>query len=83
MSDLEPLPNITLGHYRHYKGGEYEVLGIVRHSESTEAMVLYSPLYNDTGAWVRPYSMFFETIEADGKTEPRFALVKAKASPSK
>jgi hypothetical protein len=81
MSDLDPLPSITLGHYRHYKGGDYEVLGIVRHSESTEPMVLYAPLYNDTGTWVRPYTMFFETVEVDGKREPRFALVKAKGSP--
>jgi hypothetical protein len=78
MSDLEPLPLITLGRYRHYKGGEYEVLGVVRHSESTEPMVLYTPLYNGSGAWVRPYAMFFESVEVNGKSEPRFALVKAK-----
>ena len=62
MNDLEPLPQVALGHYRHYKGGEYEVLGVVRHSETTEPMVLYSPLYNNSGSWVRPYAMFFETV---------------------
>ena len=83
MNDLPPLPEITLGHYRHYKGGDYEVLGIVRHSESTEPMVLYTPLYNDTGAWVRPYAMFFETVEVDGRVQPRFALVQPKAAAGK
>ncbi|MFA6140919.1 MAG: DUF1653 domain-containing protein, partial [Hyphomicrobium sp.] len=61
---------------------EYEVLGVVRHSESTEPMVLYSPLYNDSGAWVRPYAMFFENVEINGKTEPRFALMRTKAPAS-
>jgi hypothetical protein len=75
MSDLAPLPSIELGRYRHYKGGEYEVLGVVRHSESVEPMVLYRPLYNESGLWVRPYSMFLETVEIDGKSQPRFLLI--------
>jgi hypothetical protein len=73
--DLPPLPTIALGRYRHYKGGEYQVLGVVRHSESLEPMVLYRPLYNDSGDWVRPLAMFLETLEVDGKRQPRFALV--------
>jgi hypothetical protein len=75
MDDLPPLPRIALGRYRHYKGGEYQVLGVVRHSESLEPMVLYRPLYNDSGDWVRPLAMFLETVEVDGKRQPRFALV--------
>lgn len=53
-NDLPELPSIPLGRYRHYKGGEYEVIGVVRHSESLEPMVLYRPLYNRSGCWVRP-----------------------------
>ena len=71
--DLPALPIIPLGRYRHYKGGEYEVTGIARHSESLEPMVIYRPLYNDSGCWVRPYAMFIENIEHDGKRTPRFA----------
>lgn len=72
---LSPLPALPPGKYRHYKGGEYEVVGVVRHSESKEPMVLYRPLYNDTGLWVRPYAMFVEFIEVDGRTVQRFAPV--------
>jgi hypothetical protein len=75
MSDLPALPEAPPGRYRHYKGGEYEVLGVVRHSETLEPLVLYRPLYNDSGLWVRPYTMFFGTIELDGVSQPRFALV--------
>ena len=73
MSDLSPLPALLLGRYRHYKGGEYEVLGVVRHSETLEPLVLYRPLYNDSGLWVRPFAMFIELIEIDGCLQPRFA----------
>lgn len=75
MSDLPALPPIDLGRYRHYKGGEYEVLGVVRHSETLEPLVLYRPLYNDTGMWVRPFAMFLETVEVDGAMVRRFAAV--------
>ena len=51
---LPPLPTIALGRWRHYKGLDYEVLGVVRHSETLEPLVLYRPLYNDSGTWVRP-----------------------------
>ncbi|MGE4559259.1 MAG: DUF1653 domain-containing protein [Desulfobulbus sp.] len=73
MDHLSPLPVLPLGRYRHYKGGEYEVLGVVRHSETLEPLVLYRPLYNDSGLWVRPYAMFVEHIEIDGRPQARFA----------
>lgn len=75
MSDLTPLPPAPLGRYRHYKGNEYEVLGVVRHSETLEPLVLYRPLYNDSGLWVRPYAMFFGRVEVDGVPTLRFAHV--------
>ena len=76
-NDLPELPSIQLGRYRHYKGGEYEVLGVVRHSESLEPLVLYRPLYNNSGSWVRPFGMFLEPVEHEGKRQPRFSLVTA------
>ena len=75
MSTLAPLPPIRLGRYRHYKGHEYTVIGVVRHSESLEPMVLYRPLYNDSGDWVRPYAMFHETVEYAGLVQPRFLFI--------
>lgn len=70
-----PLPATPPGRYRHYKGQDYEVLGAVRHSETEEVLVLYRPLYNDSGLWVRPHAMFFEQVEVDGRQVPRFALI--------
>jgi hypothetical protein len=67
----EPVP----GRYRHYKGNEYEVLGVARHSETDERVVVYRPLYNDTGLWVRPLAMFVEMVTVDGKPVPRFAYL--------
>ena len=75
MSNLPTLPETRLGRYRHYKGGEYEVMGVARHSETLEPLVVYRPLYNDVGWWVRPHAMFVETIEIDGRVQPRFAFV--------
>jgi hypothetical protein len=75
MSDLPPLPDAKPGRYRHYKGGEYEVLAVARHSESLEPLVVYRPLHSDTGWWVRPHAMFFETIEVEGKVQPQFAFI--------
>lgn len=74
MSDapLPPLPRTPLGRYRHYKGHLYEVIGVARHSESLEPLVVYRPLYNDSGLWVRPHAMFFEQVMIDGQTRPRF-----------
>jgi hypothetical protein len=77
MSDLAPLPQAAPGRYRHYKGNDYDVLGVVRHSETLEPLVLYRPLYNDSGLWVRPYAMFFEQVEVNGIRTPRFAPVSA------
>ena len=80
IDDPPPLPTVATGRYRHYKGGEYEVLGVVRHSESLEPMVLYRPLYNASGLWVRPYAMFHEQVEVDGAPRPRFAQVSGAGS---
>jgi hypothetical protein len=63
---------IPTGKYRHYKGNEYQVIGIARHSESHEEMVVYRPLYGEGGLWVRPLTMFTENVTVDGKTMPRF-----------
>ncbi len=73
--DLVPLPPTSAGRYRHYKGGAYEVLGVVRHSETLEPLVLYRALYGEGGLWVRPHAMFFETVQVDGRPQPRFAFV--------
>lgn len=72
-NDLPPLPETPPGRYRHYKGGEYEVVGTARHSETLEPLVVYRPLYNATGLWVRPHAMFFSDVEIDGVVQPRFA----------
>ena len=61
------------GRYRHYKGNDYEVVGIARHSETDEEFVVYRPLYSEKGLWVRPLGMFMETVEVDGLIQPRFA----------
>ena len=61
------------GRYRHYKGNEYEVIGMARHSETHEMMVLYRPLYGEGRMWVRPAAMFGESVTVDGKTQTRFA----------
>ena len=72
---LPALPRPPLGLYRHYKGGEYQLLGVVRHSETLEPLVLYRPLGNDAGDWVRPYAMFFEDVVIDGVRQPRFIRI--------
>ena len=77
MKDLAPLPPARVGRYRHYKGGEYELVGVARHSETLEALVVYRPLYDASGLWVRPYAMFFESVAVDGRTQPRFAPLDA------
>lgn len=68
---------LQTGLYRHYKGHEYRVLGLARHSETQETLVLYQALYGEYGLWVRPLSMFVETVEVEGELLPRFALVRA------
>ena len=66
---------IKPGKYRHFKGNEYEVVGIAKHSETMEDMVVYQALYGDMGIWVRPRAMFCEEIVRDGKTFVRFEFV--------
>jgi hypothetical protein len=73
--DLPPLIQTPPGRYRHYKGGEYEVLDTVRHSETLEPMTLYRALYGARGLWVRPAAMFEETVDIDGRLQPRFARI--------
>lgn len=70
---LPPLPTLDPGYYRHYKGGRYEVIGVARHSETHEPLVVYRPLYGEGALWVRPYEMFIETVVVDGLAQPRFA----------
>lgn len=74
-ADLPPLPPTPPGRYRHYKGGEYRLLGVVRHSETLEPLVLYRPLYGAGGDWVRPHAMFFEDVVVNGVRQPRFARI--------
>ncbi|MDQ8023535.1 MAG: DUF1653 domain-containing protein [Moraxellaceae bacterium] len=73
--DLPPLPVFRCGRYRHYKGGEYEVLGLARHSETLETLVVYRPQYGAGDLWVRPLAMFIEEVVIDGHRQPRFAPV--------
>lgn len=61
------------GRYRHYKGNDYEVLDIARHSETEEELVVYRKLYGDRSLWVRPLAMFMEDVVVDGRSVPRFA----------
>ncbi len=67
--------DIKPGKYRHFKGKEYEVLGVARHSETLEDMVVYRALYGDGGLWVRPATMWNETVEQNGQTLTRFAPI--------
>lgn len=63
------------GRYRHYKGNDYLVLCVAAHSETQERMVVYKALYGDGGVWVRPLNMFFEDVEVNGETVPRFRYI--------
>lgn len=66
---------IQSGIYRHYKGNDYEVIGVAFHSETEEQLVVYRPLYGERKLWVRPLAMFTEHINVDGKQVQRFELV--------
>ena len=66
---------IKPGNYRHFKGNDYEVIGTAKHSETMEEMVVYRALYGEFGLWVRPASMWEETVERDGKTYKRFTYI--------
>lgn len=72
-TDLPPLHPTPPGLYRHYKGGLYQVLDMVRHSETLEPMTLYRALYGERGLWVRPAAMFQESVDIAGIRQPRFA----------
>jgi len=74
------MTSIVPGHYRHYKGNDYTVLGIARHSETLEELVVYRAEYGDRGLWVRPAAMFTETVLVDGKNVPRFRRVEPSES---
>jgi hypothetical protein len=75
--EMPPLITTPPGRYRHYKGGLYEVVGTVRHSETLEPMTLYRALYGEQGLWVRPAAMFNDQLDVDGPQgrarQPRFA----------
>ena len=69
------MAEIKLGKFRHFKGNEYEVIGVAKHSESLEEMVIYRALYGEKELWVRNAQMFFENVTRDGKTFPRFTYI--------
>ena len=66
------------GIYQHYKGKQYEVVGVARHSETLEEVVVYRALYGEFGLWVRPIEMFLEYVEVTGTQRPRFKLLSLK-----
>ena len=69
------MDEIRPGRYRHFKGGEYQVLGMAKHSETLEPMVVYRALYGEGGLWVRPAAMWNETVERGGQTFRRFTYI--------
>ena len=66
---------VCTGRYRHYKGNEYTVVGVARHSETDEELVVYRQEYGEQGLWVRPAGMFAETVEVEGRSVPRFEFL--------
>ena len=76
MQELQP------GLYRHYKGGTYQVIGMARHSETDEQLVVYRCVYDNYSLWVRPLAMFLETVLVDGRTVPRFELLEDAKEPN-
>ena len=72
MNKSDKIKNIKAGVYRHYKGPLYDVIGLARHSETGEQLVVYRPQYGERGLWVRPLTMFMENVDIDGRTVPRF-----------
>jgi hypothetical protein len=73
--------SIRVGYYRHFKGMPYRVLGTARHSETMEDLVVYQALYGEHGLWVRPAAMFTETVQHDGREQPRFAFERDATDP--
>ena len=78
--NLPPLVTTPPGLYRHYKGNLYEVVDTVRHSETREPMTLYRALYGAHGLWVRPATMFEETVVVDGITQARFTKIQGNSA---
>jgi hypothetical protein len=72
---MTPRPHLALGEYQHYKGNRYQVIDLARHSETTEWMVVYRPLYGEGALWVRPLAMFVEHVVIDGLEQARFSKV--------
>jgi hypothetical protein len=66
---------IEAGRYRHYKGNDYQVIGVARHSEDESLLVVYRPLYGAGELWVRPLDMFAEQVSVDGRSVPRFSKI--------
>ena len=75
MTYEEAIQMILPGRYRHFKGNEYEVIGLARHSETMEPMVVYRALYGEGGLWTRPAAMWYETVTRDGKSHKRFERI--------
>ena len=69
------MDKVKLGKYRHFKGNEYEVLAIAKHSETCEPLVIYRALYGEGGVWARPLSMWNKQVERDGKIYQRFTYI--------
>jgi hypothetical protein len=67
--------SLEIGRYRHYKGNEYEVIGVAKHSEDESELVVYKPLYGEQRLWVRPLQMFIETVQVNGEAKPRFEYI--------
>lgn len=74
------MSEVTAGLYRHYKGKNYTVIGVARHSETQEELVVYRQNYGDQGLWVRPKVMFLETVIVDGERIPRFQLIQSESN---
>ncbi len=79
-TEINTLPTIALGVYRHYKGPLYEVIGLARHSETEEVFVMYRSLEQQSGWWIRPYAMFTEHLVFEGLMQARFLYLGAGAS---
>ena len=75
IKEVIQMEEIKLGKYRHFKGNEYQVIGIAKNSETLEETVVYRALYGEKDLWVRPAYMWNETIERDGKTFKRFTYI--------
>lgn len=69
------METMKLGRYRHFKGNEYEVLGVAKHSETLEEYVVYRALYGEGGLWIRSRAMFEEKVMVEGELKPRFAYI--------